>query len=201
MNYPNDYAGFYPASSAREEFNEYQFLGQASATEDANTQWMCNTFADSWGTYEQPGPTARSSTTLPATTGYGKHCCNLFADWCLTLESLESLAPATSYTNQADGYGQPSYYLPEVGQQAQTYNSGALSQGFSSARMVAPEPFTAVPTLSSGKSLFSPQLRALEYLPITDSPVRLLGGNPERTLYQHVQYSKYWNSFILIQSR
>jgi hypothetical protein len=198
MNYFNGYAGFYPPSSAREEFNEYQFLGQASAAEDANAQWMYNAFADSWGTYEQPGPTAGSSTTLPATTGYGKHCCNLFADGCLTLESLESLVPATSYANQADGYGQPSYYWPEVGQQAQTYNSGALSQGFSSASIAAPEPFAAVPTLNSGKGLFPLQLRAPEYLPIADSPVRLLGGNPERTLYKHVQYSKCWNSFILM---
>jgi hypothetical protein len=155
MNYFNAYAGFYPASSAREEFNEYQFLGQASATEEANFQRTYNAFANSWETYEQPGPTAGSSTTLPATAGYGKHCCNLFADPCLTLESLESLAPATSYTNQADGYGQPSYYWPEVGQQAQTYNSSALDQGLPSASTAAPEPFAAVPTLSSGKSLFS----------------------------------------------
>ena len=129
-------------------------------------------------------------TGLPATVGHGKYCCNLSIDWCLTLGSPESLIPTASYMNQTGGYRQPEYsgyYWPEVGQQAQSYDSGSLSMDFSSASTAAPESFTAVPAPSSGERLFSLKLRALEYLPITKSPARLPGesqsGLPTSTFY------------------
>jgi hypothetical protein len=70
MDYFNDHASFYPTSSAREEFNDYQLPGQTSATEETN-------YLDSWNASEQPGPTVGSLTGPPATAGYGKHCCKL----------------------------------------------------------------------------------------------------------------------------
>ena len=157
MAYFDDHASFYSTSSTREEFNTYQFLNQTTATEEANYQFeghSYGTLTDLWNKFEQPEPTVGSPTALPATAGDGKHCYNLFADWCLTLGSPELLALATSYPDQTDGYGQPpysSYYWPEVCQQAQSYDSGSLSHGFSSASMAVPEPFAANPTPSSGK--------------------------------------------------
>jgi len=91
--------------------------------------------------------------------------------------------------NQTDGYNQSSYssnHWPDTGLQAQDYHSGSSSQEISSAVTALTEPFTTVPTTSNGKRLFSPKLRTLEYLPITNSPPRLLGGNTERTIYRHV---------------
>jgi len=194
MAYFNDYANYYPISSAREELNTYQLLDQTPATEEANyNEGPYNTSSDYWTMPEQLGSIVGLSTSLPATAGYGEHCYNLFADWCLTLGSPESLAPATSYVNQTDGYGQPlysSHHWPEVGQQAPSYYSVPLSQDFSSAGTAAPEPFTVVPTFDSGKSVLSPKLRVLEYLPITDSPAQPLGGERERALHQHVLYGK-----------
>ena len=201
MAYFTDYASFYPTSSAHEEFNGYQFLDQTSATEEANYQGPYSTFTDLWNTFERPGPTVGSPTTLPATVSI---VVTFSPTGVLTPGPPESLAPAISYPDQTDGYGQPpysSYYWPEVGQQTQSYDSGSLSHDFSSTSMAVPEPFTAVPTPSSGKRLFSLKLRALEYLPIANSPVRLLGGKPERALYRHVLYGKCWGSFIIIQFR
>ena len=116
MNYFNDYASFYPISSARDEFDAYQFPDQTSATEGVNYNAPYSTFTDPRGIPEQPRTIVGSSTSLPATDSYGTHYCNLSADWCLMLESPGSLAPSTSYTNQTDGYGQSSYtgnYWPE----------------------------------------------------------------------------------------
>jgi len=87
MSYPyfNDYASIHPTSSTREEFDGYQPLDQTPAAQEVNYQGPRNTFTDFWGTFEQSGLTDGSTTTLPSTAGHGKHCCNLFIDWCLTL--------------------------------------------------------------------------------------------------------------------
>ena len=195
----NDYASLYPTSSAREEPNTYQPLDQRSATGGgADNQRYNYTFADLWNMPEQSGSVVDESTNLLATTSYGKHCCNLFADRCLMPGSPESLAPATSYVNQADGYVQPSYsnkYWPEVDQVAQSYHSGSLNQEFSFDHTVVSEPPTVIPVPSSGKSLFFPKL---EFLLITNSPVQLLGGKSERTLHQHVPHGRRWSLFILV---
>jgi len=199
MDYFNDYASFYPTSSAREEPNTFQPSDQTSATGWTDNQ-PYNTFTDLWGMPEQSGSVVGEPTNLLATTSYGEHRCNLFADWCLTLESPESLAPATSYVNQADGYSQPSYssnYWPEVGQEAQSYYSGSLGQEFFFENTAASEPSIVIPAPGSGKSLSSSKLRTLEYLPITNSPVQLLGGKPERSIHKHVPHGKRWSSFIL----
>ena len=193
MAYFNNYTSFYPTPSAREEFSAHQFLDQTSAAEGVNYEGSQVTFPDCWNTFQQPEPTVGSSAALPATVGHGEHYYNLFVDWRLTLGSPESLAPATSYMNQTGSYDQLSYsshYWPEVGQQAQTYHPGFSSQNFSPAIMAAPEPSAVVPTPNSGESLLSLKLRTLEYLPITNSPARLLGGKPERTLYQRVLYGR-----------
>ena len=193
MDYFNDYASFYPTSSAREEFNAYQFPNQTSATEGVNYNVPYSTFTNCWGMPEQPGPTVGSSTSLPATDSYGRHCCDSSADWCLTLESPEPLAPSTSYTNQTDSYGQPSYsgnYWPELDQQAQSYHSGSLSQDYSFDGTAVSEPI-ADPTPDNCKRLSSLKLRVLEYLPIANSPAQLLGRKPERVLYQHVPHGKH----------
>jgi len=166
MAYFNDYANYYPISSAREELNTYQLLDQTPATEETNyNEGPYNTSTDYWTMPEQLGSMVGLSTSLPA----------------------------TSYVNQTDGYGQPlysSHHWPEVGQQAPSYHSVPLSQCFSSAGTAAPEPFAMAPTFDSGKSVFSPKLRVLEYLPITDSPAQPLGGERERALHQHVLYGK-----------
>ena len=151
MAYFNDYASLYPTSSVRED----QFLDRTSATEEASYQGQYSTFTDGWHTFELPRLTVSSPTSLPATAGHGKNYCNLSVDWCLMLESLEVLAPTTT---NIDDYDQPSYsdhYWPGVGRQAQSYYPGSLSQDFSSASPAALEPFTASPTPSSGKCLFS----------------------------------------------
>ena len=198
MDYFNDYASLYPTSSAREEPNTSQFPDQTSAAGWADNQ-PYNTFTDLWNMPEQSGSVVGEPTkNLLATTSYGEHRRNNFTDWCLTLESPDSLAPATSYANQVDGYGQPSYsnnYWPEVGQ---SYHSGPPNQEFSFGNTVVSEPSTVTPALGSGKSLFSPELRALEYSPIANSPFQLLGGKPERTIHKHVPPGKRWSSFILV---
>jgi hypothetical protein len=175
-------------TSIREGFKAYNFLDQTSATEDASNLGLHNTLSDRWGMFEQPGP----AVSLPK-AGHGKHYCNLFVDWCIMPGSPDSLAPATSYMHQIDGFGQPSYsrnHRPGVLQQPQSYHSGPPSHGFSFAGAMVPEPFTVVPTPGNGKSLFSLEPRALGYLPATDSPARPLGGKPERALYRHVPYCK-----------
>ena len=155
MAYFNGYSSLYPTSSFREEFNTYQFLDQTSATEEASYEGQYGTFTDGRCAFELPEFTVGSSTSLPATAGHGKNHCNLSVDWCLMLESLEPLAPTTT---NIDGYNQPSYsddYWPEVGRQAPSHYSGSSSQDLSSAGTAVLEPSAAVPTLSSGKCLFS----------------------------------------------
>jgi hypothetical protein len=221
MAHFNDYASIYPTSSAREEpnacrfldstlpteetdyqfddtsiregFKAYNFLDQTSAAEEASNSGLQNTLTDRWGMFEQSRPAVSLQTTPRATANHGKHHCNLFVDWCLMPGSPESLAPATSYMHQVDGFGQPPYsrnYRPGVDQQAQSYHSGPPSRGFFSASTAAPEPFTTVPTPGNGKSLFSLEPRALGYLPATNSPARLLGGKPGRALDRRVPYGK-----------
>jgi len=73
MDYFNDYASFYPVSSAREELDVYQFPDQTS-------QDQYSTFSDCWDALEQPVPTVGLPTTLPVAAGHGEHCCNLFID-------------------------------------------------------------------------------------------------------------------------
>jgi len=107
MDHFNNYASSCPTSSAREEFDLYRFPDQTTATEEPSHQEPYSTFPDYWDAFEQPGRAVSLPTTLPATAGHGKHCCNPFVDWCLTLESPESLAPATPRANKQDGYGQP----------------------------------------------------------------------------------------------
>ena len=201
MDYFNDFASFYPISSAREESDAYQFPNQTSATEGVNYNAPYSTFTDPWGIPEQSGSMVGSSMSLPATDSYGTHCCNLSADWCLTLESPEPLAPSTSHTNQMDGYGQPSYtgsYWPEVGQQTQPYHSGSLSQDYSFGSAMPPEPSIVDPTPGSCKSLSSLILPVLEYLPTANSHAQQLGGKSEWTLYWHVPHGKHWSPFILM---
>jgi len=198
MDYFGDYASLYPTSSAREEPKTYQPPDQTLATGGADNQPYNYTFTDLWNMPEQSGSVVDESTNLLATTSHGKYCCNLFADRYLMPGSPESLAPATSYVNQADGYGQPSYsnnYWPEFDQMAQSYHSGSLNQEFSFDNTVVSEPSTVIPAPSSGKSLFFPKL---EFLLIANSPVQLLGGKPERTIHEHVQNGKRWNSFIIV---
>ena len=180
MSYFNDYASFYPISSARDEFDAYQFPDQTSATEGDNYGAPYSSFTDPWGMLEQPGSMVGSSTSLPATDSHGTHCCNLSADWCLTLESPELLAPTTSYTNQTGSYGQPSYsgdYWPEIGQQAQPYHSGSLSQDYSFDSTVVPEPSIVDPTPDSCKGLSSLKLRVLETYRLPTVPFNNWGGN------------------------
>jgi len=193
MDYFNDHTSFYPISSAREEFDVYRLPDQPTATEEASYQEQSNTFPNYWGAFEQPGPMIDLPTTLPAMAGNGKHCCNLFIDWYLTPESPESLLPTNLWTNQPDDYSQPSsssYCWPEVRQGAQYYYSGSLSQDYSFPGAMVSEPPTMDQIINSGKWLFSLKLRALEYLPIINSPAQLLGRKPERTVYQHVLYGK-----------
>jgi len=198
MDYFNDYASLYPTSSAREEPNTYQSLDQTSATGVADDQLYKYTLTDLWNMPEQSGSVVDESTNLLDTTSYGKYCCNLFADRYLISGSPESLAPATSYVNQADGYGQPSYlsnYWPEVDQVAQSYYPSSLNQEFSFNNVVLSEPSTVVPAPSSGKSLFFPKP---EFLLISNSSIQLLGGKPERALHQRVPHGECWSSFILV---
>ena len=197
MDYFNDYASLYPTSSAREESNTYQSLDQTSATGGADNQLYNYAFTDLWDMPEQSGSVVDESTNLLDTTSYGKHRYSLLADRYLMPGSPESLAPATSYANQADGYGQPSYlsnYWPEVDQVAQSYHSGPLNQEFFDNTVVS-EPSTVIPAPSSGKSLFFPKI---EFLLIANSPVQLLGGKSERTIHKHVPHGKHWSSFILV---
>jgi len=173
MDHFNDYASFYPISSARDEFDAYQFPDRTSATEGDNYDVPYSSFTDLWGMPEHPESMAGSSTSLPATDSHGTHCRNLSADWCLTLESPEPLAPSTSYTNQTDDHGQPSYsgdYWPEVGQQAQPHRTGSRSQHYSFDGTVVPEPSVMDPTPDSCKSLSFLRLRVLEYLLTANSP-------------------------------
>ena len=162
MDHFNDYTGSYPISSAREEFDVYRFPDQTTTTGEPGYRENPSTFPDFWETLEQPGPTVSLPTILPATSGHGKHCYNPFVDWCLTLESPESLALATSWADQPDGYDQPSssgYYWPEVGQEARSYYSGSLSQEYCFPGTAESKPPTVNPTFDSGKILFSLQLR------------------------------------------
>ena len=179
MDFFNDYASFHPISSAREEFDVYPFPDQTTATEEASHQEQFSTFPDCWEALEQPAPTVDLPATLPAAAGHGKHFCNLFIDWCLTPESPESLLPTNSWaTNQQDGYSQPSsssYRWPEVGQEAQSYYPGSLSQEYSFPSTMAFEPLTVDQTISSGRGLFSLKLRVLECLPIITDPLNYWG--------------------------
>jgi len=192
MDYFNDYANFYPVSSTREEFDVYQFQDQMTATEETSYQEQQNTFPDCWNALEQPVTTVGLPTTLPAAAGYGEHCCNLFIDRCLTHEPPESLLPTSSWTNQPGGYSQPSsssYHWPEVGQDAQYYYPGSLSQDYSLPSAVVSKPPAMEQTFNGGKDLFSLKLRVLKYSPIINRP-QLLGGKPKRAIYQHVLYGK-----------
>ena len=193
----NDYPSFYPISSAREEFDVYPFPDQTTVTEETShqeqySQEQYSTFPGCWEALEQPAPTVGLPTTLPAAAGHGKHFYNFFIDWCLTPESPESLLPVNSWTaNQPDGYSQPSsssYRWPELGQEAQSYYPGSLTQEYSFPSAMAFEPPTVDQTLDSGKGLFSLKLRVLEHLPIINRPAQLLGGKPKRTICQHVLY-------------
>ena len=179
MDWFPDYASFYPISSAREEFDVYSFPDQTTATEEASHQGQFSTFPDGWDVLEQPAPTVDLPTTPPAAAGHSKHCCNFFIDWCLRLESPELLLPTNSWTtNQPDGYNQPSsssYHWPEVGQEAQSYYSGSLSQEYSFPRAMAFEPPTVDQTPNSGKGIFSLKLRVLEHLPIITDPLNYWG--------------------------
>ena len=101
----------------------------------------------------------------------------------LTRESPESVAPPTSYITHIGGYDQPSHfenYWPAVDRHAQSYDPDFLSRNVSFANMASS---TAVLTPISGKSLFHFENQDLEYLPITNSAARLLGGKSERVIY------------------
>jgi len=190
MDYFGDYASLYPTSSAREESNTCQPPDQTLATGGADDQLYNYTFTDLRNMPEQSGSVVDELTNLLAATSCGKHCYNLFADRYFTPGSPESLAPAASYVNQADGYGQPSYsnsYWPDVDQVAQSYHFDSLNQEFSFNNTVVSEPPTVIPAPSSGKSFF---FLKLESLLITNSPIQLLGGKPGRSLHQHVPHGK-----------
>ena len=145
-------ASFYPTFSSPEELDACQVLSQMSVIEEPNL--ANNTFSDLWNTCEQSGPIDSSRASLWATANQGKRYCNPFVERCLTVESSESFASASSCVTQSDDNGQPLYpgnYWPTDGHQSHPYNSyPGLGDPF--AGMVASEASTIVPTPSSGKN-------------------------------------------------
>ena len=155
MAYFDNNANFYPTFSVPEELYAYQSLNQTLAIEETNNN-VYGTFANHWGTDEQPGPTTDLSTSLWDVTSHGKYHCDSITNRCLTLEYPESLAPVTSYPTYTDGYGQLSYadnYWSAI-QQARFYVPEFSSRDVSFADTAASEMSIAVPTPSSGEHLF-----------------------------------------------
>lgn len=76
-------------------------------------------------------------------------------DWCLTRELSEPVA-STSYATRINGHDEQPYFdndWPAIDQHAQPHNTNFLGQNVSFYNTV-PEASTAIPTPSSGKSLF-----------------------------------------------
>ena len=150
----NDYNNadvYYPAlpAPAPEEFDAYHLPRQEPAAEEINFP-AHPTLDDQWGMARRPG------STVGEPTNYGNYQHNHRADWRLTCEPPESVAPATSYATQAGGYGQPSYsgqYWPEVGQQTQSYPSGSLYREVDFTSMATLEAPTMGPTPGNGEYL------------------------------------------------
>ncbi|KAF9646474.1 hypothetical protein BDM02DRAFT_3018631 [Thelephora ganbajun] len=165
----DDNANFFSFSTFG-EFNEYPFLGQTLATEGANGL-----------PYHTPADRSNmvgSSTSFWATAN-GKCRRDLFVGWRLTCESPESVAEATSYVPQIDGYGQPSYsdyQWPAVGHQAESYHTGFLSRGTSFAETVASEASTVAQTPSSCKSLFCFETLGIRTLTYREQSRSATGG-------------------------
>jgi len=160
MDYFNNHnsASFWSSSSSSwpPEVDPYEFLVQFSANEAANS--TANTFTDRWSMYDQPGPMVDFQA---ATTNHGKHYRNLFVDWCLTVESPEPLASATSWVAQPDGDGQQSYsgqYWPTADHHAHPHGSWFPSMDDPFASTMGSGAPTVVPGPSSGKNIFALEL-------------------------------------------
>ena len=77
--YNTNNAGFYPTYSASNELEAYPFLGQMSATGEADAQTY-HPLADPWNMAGQPSHLVGWSTSLQATASYGKHICNIIVE-------------------------------------------------------------------------------------------------------------------------
>lgn len=155
-NNVNNSSFYYSIPSGSVEFDSYPFLGQMSATEEANKQ-TTSTVDGRWNTIGWHEPMVGSSSSLQATASYGEHQRNLFVGWYLTREFPESVASTTSDETQAI-YGHrsyPHYHWPAASQWPQFPQSGFLSRDGSFATSMASETPTVIPTPSSGKHLSS----------------------------------------------
>ena len=136
-----------------------------------------------------------TSTIADQAANFGKHCSGTLVSLSLMRESLGSVAGPTTYSGgfrDHDLSSWSNYGWPGVAQQPQYEHPGSSYPPVSSAGgMVASGSSTAIATPSSGKHGFLFATLGIAYLLTINSPAPLLGGEPERSLYQHVQSGEY----------
>jgi len=154
MSYFNDTdnANFY--SSLPGGFYSYPPPSQTFAidTDGANGQIFADP-VDQWNTIRQSGSMFGSPTSLQPSASFGEYHSYCSADWCLTRERPESVAPTTPYTSATDGYSWPSYEWPANHQQAQSHYPTFLSRDGSFASTAASETFPVAHTPASREYL------------------------------------------------
>ena len=141
--------------------------------------------------YQRPTSRVPDSSIIDQAASFGKHCSSTLVNLSLMRESLGSVAGHTTYNKGFQDYDQSSwsnYGWPGVVQQPQYEHPGSSYPLVSSAgSMMASGSSTAIAAPSSGKHSFLFATPGIAYLLTTNSPAPLLGGEPERSLHQHVQ--------------